>query len=487
MFKELRAGFRRVYSQEPELQGRVPARINLLGTHVEHQGGYVNTLAVDHYLYFAASYRNDSVICARNQDPAFQELSFHLEEMIPSSKVSWNEYIHLQNLEYGNWGNYIKAVCGYFAVLRGKDLRQGLNLYFSGDIPVGAGLSSSSSLVVAVTLLLAKAHGWSYSSEELVEIAGRAEWYVGTRGGWGDHAAMVFGEKERLAHFCFFPFHLEYSPFPSNLSVICAHSMVKAKKSEEARNIFNQRIACYQIGLKLVHQYFSHLKEKIPRLRDINPRNLGNEEQVYEILLRLPRSICLPSLFRELPGQEEALESILSTHAIDDYYPIRDVMSYGIAECERSRLGSVLMKAQKYHDFGELMFISHDGDRVSSWKEGKKTDWLWEATDENIAAHQKTFYNKTADTVSSLAMLPGAYRCSIPEIDCIVDIVKPMEGVLGAKLTGAGLGGAVLILVEKEQVKEVIASLTKKYYYPRNFSPSVFECRSVAGAVIEGV
>jgi len=291
---------------------------------------------------------------------------------------------------------------------------------------------------------------------------------------------MIVGQKNRLAHFCFFPFQLEYFPFPSHLSVVCAHSMVKAKKSGEAKEIFNQRIAGYRIGLKLVHKYFPELREKCPYLRDINPRNLP-EEKVYEILHRLPTSISVSSIYKELPEHKNFLDELFTTHSPADAYPVRNVMSYGIAECERSRTGAVLMKKSKYPEFGQLMFISHDGDRVSRWQGNQQSRWCWEATDQNVSS-SRGINNSLGDEISSIATLPGAYHCSLPELDFIVDTVQSVKGVLGAKLTGAGLGGAVLVLVQKEQENEVISLLQEKYYNPRNLPPRLFKCRSVDGA-----
>lgn len=487
MSQEITADFIRRFSQSPNILGKVPARINLLGTHVEHQGGYVNTLAVNHSLRFAAACRKDSILCVQNQDASFPEVTFDLHDMLPASPISWNEYIRTEKIRPGHWENYIRAVCAYYALLKGKQLRQGLNIYFSGNIPVGAGLSSSSSLVVAMTLVLAKAHQWNYTPEELVEIAGRAEWYVGTRGGWGDHAAMIFGKKDRMAHFCFFPFQLEYFHFPSHLSVICAHSMVKAKKSGQARHIFNQRIACYHIGLKLIHQSFPELEDKWPNLRDINSVNLS-EDTIYEILLSLPVSLNREELYQALPGNEQFLDELLETHPHNESYPIRNVISYGIAECERSRAGAVLMKNHQYHEFGRLMSISHDGDRVTTWCDNEKTPFLWQASEQNILAHRERCREiPFVEKVSSLALMPGAYHCSLPELDFIVDTVQSIPGVLGAKLTGAGLGGTVLILAEKDKEDAITSLLQEKYYEPRNFSPRIFACQSVDGAHIEDI
>ena len=61
-----------------------------------------------------------------------------------------------------------------------------------------------------------------------------------------------------------------------------------------------------------------------------------------------------------------------------------------------------------------------------------------------------------------LHLLPGGYRVSTPEIDHLVDIALGIEGVLGARLTGAGLGGCLVILAHQHAVGELLARLERE-------------------------
>ncbi len=61
-----------------------------------------------------------------------------------------------------------------------------------------------------------------------------------------------------------------------------------------------------------------------------------------------------------------------------------------------------------------------------------------------------------------LAQYPGAYGCSLPQLDRIVDIARVLPGVKGAQLAGAGLGGSLMLLVAKECTSSVIETLTAK-------------------------
>ena len=83
---------------------------------------------------------------------------------------------------------------------------------------------------------------------------------------------------------------------------------------------------------------------------------------------------------------------------------------------------------------------------------------------------------------AQLFMQPGAYACSTPEIDAMVDIASGVPGVAGAQLAGAGLGGCIMVLVRKEGVPAVRRALATRYYRPRGLQPAAIPCVTVEGA-----
>ncbi|MGC8977139.1 MAG: galactokinase family protein [Candidatus Ratteibacteria bacterium] len=462
---------------------RVPARINLLGTHVEHRGGFINTIAIDKNLYCIAGKRNDRKVYIYDiEEEKYPEKIFDIDEELCEKNILWTDFIRKVNITPGDWANYIKAGILYFQN-KFPDIKfSGLNLFFYGDIPPGAGLSSSSSLVVATMFAMVNLYNLPVKKEELPEMCGEAEWYVGTRGGSGDHASMILGKKGYITHMRFFPFYIEYIPFPEPYKVICCNSLIEAKKSANAKSIFNERVATYEIGLRLIKRKFPEIREKLNYIRDINRENLGSDCYIYKILLDLPEKLTRNKICELLP--DEDLDRFFETHQEPtDGYHIRDVLLYGISECARSDICAKLLKDGKIKDFGKLMYISHDGDRIVKFlKNGKKRRWNYSVSDEYLKNLIELC--KKGNKKGKIYYQPGAYKCSVEDVDYIVDLVKNIKGVLGAKITGAGLGGCVVILVDEKKVNYLLEILNEKYYKLKNLPFSAFVCESVNGVEI---
>ncbi|HQH72851.1 MAG TPA: galactokinase family protein, partial [bacterium] len=166
---------------------RIPGRINLMGVHVDHRGGWCNFVPVARETLFCFSPRPDDRIAARNLSPEYPDLEFAMQsELPPARRGNWMRFIESADIERGQWGNYLKA--GALKLQDGypDHALQGMNVLVEGDIPPRSGLSSSSALVVGTVMALRDINRLPLSEPAMAEWCGEGEWYVGTRGGAGD-------------------------------------------------------------------------------------------------------------------------------------------------------------------------------------------------------------------------------------------------------------------------------------------------------------
>jgi len=466
---------------------RAPARINLMGVHIEHRGGYANYMCISREIMMAVRGRDDDRVNLRNvESERFGPRSFSIgAELPPERRGDWMRYIEEVEITPGDWGNYVKAaVLKLQDRLKDRELK-GMDIMVLGDIPTAAGLSSSSALVVATFESVILVNRLSLSPAEKTELCGEGEWYVGTRGGAGDHAAMFFGRMGYISHLRFFPLVVEYVPFPKGYRVVACNSLKRAAKAAGARSIFNERIATYEIALMLIKKNYPQHADRLRHLRDVNAENLGvGQSEIYRIIKSLPERATRAEVVDMLRDHRDELERLFRTH--DDPpggYMIRGVCLFGLAECDRSSFCAECLKDGNIELFGKLMYISHDGDRVVSFENGRKRDFVVDVSDESIDRLIELSESESpADRERArLCMQPGSYRCSCEELDLIVDIAKGVPGVVGAGLTGGGLGGCVLALVKEGATGDLIEALKRGYYAPRGLPPAMEVCVPVAG------
>lgn len=444
---------------------RVPGRVNLMGRHIDHRGGFVNPIAIPREVIMVAEKREDSYIEIHNVDERFESGKFEIGEELPRKKIftmeGWRRWTQenierKSAIERKSWMNYIKSICYLQNVYMGENSYKrrlfGGNIVCYGDIPRSAGLSSSSAMVVATYLTISNLNGLDIPKETMVEYTGIGEWYVGTRGGWGDQAAMMFSKKGFISHIGFFPFRASYIPFPVEVNIVLCNSFITASKMTGARNIFNEKVSTYEFGFELMKRANPELNG-VEYLRDINPENFKTRE-IYGMIKSLPERISRDELRNLLPNKKEWLDKLFKEHEEPkDGYDLRGVCLFGISECERSRKTENILP----HDvgiFGRLMSISHDADRKV--KSGKR--WQVMVTDEYL---DRLIESK--DEIG-LEFQSGFYGCGTEETDFLVDIALNISGVFGASLVGAGLGGCVEILVDKKSTNEVIERLKAEHY-----------------------
>jgi len=476
--------FGQVYGQDRKFfLVRAPGRINLMGRHIDHQGGFVHVVALDCEVLMAVSPRKDNVIRLVNSDPvAFPTREIVLSDWTAALQRSrdWLRFVdgplvraHLMSTS-GDWSNYVLAAALYQQYHHMNRRLRGMDVAVSGNVPMAAGLSSSSSLVVASMEAVTAVNGIQATASDIVNACGQAEWFVGSRGGAADHAAIRLGEAGKVARMGFHPFRISrYVSIPEDAALLLAYSGEHAVKSAGARDRFNERVACYRLGILLLRRRYPRFASRLEHIRDLSPSRLNIEPaKVLEMIQGLPTKMTRRQLRRELGREfDDHLKRIFASHGDPGAYTIRDVVAFGVGECERSERAATHLARNDLEGFGRLMLFSHDGDRVSGTPACRE------------------FLSCDTGSVNSmpLHLLVGAYACSTENIDQLVDIARHLPGVYGAQLAGAGLGGCVMILVKRVVANRVKSVLAKTYYRPRDMVPAVWQVRSVSAGGFDGL
>lgn len=477
---------------------RAPGRVNLMGRHVDHQGGFTNVLAIDREIIAVAGIRTDNSVVAVNTQPSeFKPVRFNLSELI--GRLTWTDWENFINSDWvrdmlrttaGNWGNYIKA-----PMLRlqhqYKDIKIcGMNLAIAGNVPMAAGLSSSSTLVVATLQAAIALNNFELTSRQFIDLCGQGEWFVGSRGGAGDHAAIYLGQRGKVTRVGYLPFRVEKTvDAPRDYQVIIADSHLKAAKSTSAKDRFNARITSYKLGLALLKQRCPRVRDRLEYVRDLDPQRLGcSTSDVYRILLNVPPFMTRKDFKKELGSEhEELMQTCFSSHSDPGRYKVRGVLLFGAAEVVRSRICMDYLEAGRVEEFGNLMTVSHDGDRVSRLEtQGNYREIEDRCDDDYLNKLVADLASEDPDRVwkAQLHMQPGSYACSTRQIDQMVDVAAGVPGVAGAQIAGAGLGGCIMILSRKDAVENVGEALSRDYYEPNQLEPAVIPCITVEGAAL---
>ena len=441
---------------------RSPGRVNLMGRHIDHRGGGLNVMAIDKDIIFVCAPRDgDDLVTISNTDAVYGACEFKIGQLFGDKKYSmWLDYLAdetvVDNLakSSGNWSNYVKASIARVQ-FENEDMLCGMDMMADGTIPVAAGLSSSSSIVVAVMEAVISLNCLNITDKEFIELCGEGEWFVGSRGGAGDHGAIKCGKSDSITHLSFKPFKVcESAKFSDEYAVIVANSMLKAKKSEGSKDKFNAKIASYEFGFWMLKRAFPAYR--LEELRDVS--KIRPYSKIYEMLKTLPLEITREEIQKQLPEYRENIEIIFKSHADPGVYHLRDVALFGISECVRSDRCMQILNDGNYPLLGEMMKVSHNGDRCG----------MGGISDETL--------DKLMAENADIAYQYGSYDCSTPQIDYMCDMLNQEDGVLGSELAGAGLGGCVIVLVEKAKANHVIECLNEKYYdkYGYEHSAQIF-------------
>ena len=251
------------YGHVPAIH-RAPGRVNLIGEHTDYNDGYVLPAAIDLVTEVAIAPRDDGRMCIASID-AEEVVEFDTAEL-PRPSRRWHDY-----------------AVGVVAAMRGRGVGvRGANLLIRGTVPIGAGLSSSASLEVAVAMALlsnTEEDSPALGPLEVAELCRQAEnEFVGTRCGIMDMYAAVFG---RAGHALLLDCRsLESEPvrLPGDVCLVVCDTGVH---HELAAGEYNRRRSECEEGVSILSQ---HLRG-VAALRDVQP------EQFRELRKHLPEPL----------------------------------------------------------------------------------------------------------------------------------------------------------------------------------------------------
>lgn len=483
---------------------RAPVRANLMGRHIDHNGGFVNPIALPAEVLIVVEARQDDVVVVRNlEESRYPERCFSITDELPEGKISsavdWDAWTmralekRMAVVKDADWVDYIKAVVVYFQEMYGskKDSTtwpfRGMNVLVSGNAPASVGLGSSSALIVAMAQAFCTFNELLLPDSEFIQACGQGEWYVGTRGGSGDHAAILYARPGVVSRIGSFPTSVAHVPFPKGYRVVIFNSHERVNKAGAGRDVFNQRVACYELGMMMLHHEYPGLAEEARHLRDLTPKSSGFElAKVFETLLSLPERATLGEIRERISHDADSkVDRIVLGHKPPiNGYPIRGVCLFGVAECVRSEMAADLLERNDLLTLGRMMAVSHDGDRrvrydryyePKPYSSGTPDHYLRSLITASDSSHPMHEY-------AQLWRQPGAYGCSTPRIDMMVDVAQRVQGVVGAQISGAGLGGCMMVIVEEDRVSHLLRRMNDKIYAPNGLKPDFIDAVPVGGA-----
>jgi len=216
--ENIRTRFRALYGVSPRIF-RAPGRINLIGEHTDYNDGFVLPAAIPLETCIAAAPLTARDFSLRSSIEG--EIRFSLGEPAPRPKHDWSDYPR---------GVAWALECDGF------DLR-GASLLIEGDLPIGAGLSSSASIEVATALALLAMADITLDRLDIVKACHRAETeFVGARVGMMDQFASCFGEKDHAILLDCRSLEFRKVEIPADTALVACNTMVRHQLAEGEYN-----------------------------------------------------------------------------------------------------------------------------------------------------------------------------------------------------------------------------------------------------------
>jgi galactokinase len=226
-----------------EIEVLSPGRINLIGEHIDYNGGYVLPAAIDKAIRFRFR-KNDS------DDAHIYSKNFDQSTTIPLKR--------LEVQEKGKWENYLIGVLALIEERRPK-LLSGFDCIMESNLPLGSGLSSSAALECGLAKGLNALFQLGLSDQEIIEIGMKAEhFYVGTKCGVMDQFAVVMGKKDHFIQLnCQ---DLSYQLIKAELAPYQLVLLNSNVSHDLATSAYNDRRAACEFALNIIQKTYPHYR-----------------------------------------------------------------------------------------------------------------------------------------------------------------------------------------------------------------------------------
>ncbi|GAO43872.1 galactokinase [Flavihumibacter petaseus] len=294
--------FSQYFGSEPDFLVSSPGRINLIGEHTDYNNGFVLPAAIDKQTFLAISRRTDNDL---------HLLATDLDE-------TWQGSLSQVGTPVGNWTDYLVGVIDQ---LHRRGVRiSGVNIAMGGNIPVGAGLSSSAAMECCMIFALNEMFRLGLTRLEMVRIAQAAEnQYVGVKCGIMDQFASVFGKKGHALLLDCRSMKSEYVPLDLHQhAILLLDTRVKHSLASGEYNI--RREQC-EMGVRALRKVYPQVQS----LRDANRAMI--EYTLKDIVPELVYLRC----------------------------------KYVVEENLRLQVGTEALRRNDLVSFGKKMFASHTG------------------------------------------------------------------------------------------------------------------------------
>ena len=247
-----RRDFEALFGAAPEVAIRAPGRVNLIGDHTDYHEGFVLPMAIDRAAVLLGRRRPDRLIRAHS--------------LALGAGVTIDPDATGRHPE--RWAHYLQGVLSVLAA--GRPLDAGCDFLVAGDLPLGAGLSSSSALVMGFAALLAELQGAALDPLDLAVVGCDAEHWYGTTGGIMDHFVIAHGRAGHALLLDCRSLRHEHAPLPEGVAVMVANT---GARHDQLASPFAARRREAEAGLQVLQA----ADDRVRTLRDVNPEMLERQ------------------------------------------------------------------------------------------------------------------------------------------------------------------------------------------------------------------